>query len=333
MKIGRALLRAVMPVAATLLVAACVRMQAGPPGAAVTSGTGPGNSGVPAPANDQAWLPKAEALGAHLTPWAPLVLSTPTPVAVSTEEPEATPTPAPADVTEAGTGGEATSTPAARMPSGAPAAAVTGVKAAASVHDVALARIPDVDPAPPLTITVDGVRLADGGTYEIAGSIRNDGTQTYEDIGIEATFYTTDPWHYGPFDAALNSYTLAPGQSCAFVVQAYARDYTGYRLHAGGSPVKAWTGSSAPLTVVDAHVVDQTAGLVHLAGVVRNDTGSTVGNARVSGQLVDAGGVVTSIDTTVVVGTLAPGAETGFDVRVPAAAYATFVVTAEGDLR
>lgn len=208
-----------------------------------------------------------------------------------------------------------------------PAAARTG-------STVALARVEDVDPAPPFVVLIDTVRLVDRGeTYKVTGWIRNDGVETYEGIGLEATFYDGSDWHFGPFDATCGCFTLAPGQSCAFSVEAYARDYTGYRLHPEGSPLKAWTGSPMALTVTDAVVAGTEVGYVHLTGVVLNQTGSTVNTVRVSAELVDVGGKVTSVGTMIVVGQLMPGAGVSFSLRVPVDVYAAYTVSAEAELQ
>jgi len=199
---------------------------------------------------------------------------------------------------------------------------------------VAPARVEDVDPAPPFAVMVDGVRLVDGGaTYKVTGWIRNDGDETYEGIGLGATFYDGSEWHFGPFNATCACYTLEPGQSCAFSVDAYARDYTGYRLHPEGSPLKAWTGSSTALTVRDAVVAGNVAGYVQLTGVVQNQTGSAVTAVRVSAALLDGDGAVTGVGTVIVAGKLAPGAEVAFSLRVPADIYACYTVTAEAELQ
>jgi len=199
---------------------------------------------------------------------------------------------------------------------------------------VALTRVEDLDPAPPFTVLVDSVRLVDGGeTYKVTGWIRNEGGVTYEGIGLEATFYDGSAWRFGPFDATCGCYTLEPGQSCAFSVEAYARDYTGYRLHPEGSPLKAWTGSPVALTVADAAVAGNVAGYVQLTGVVQNQTGSVVSTVRVSAALFDSDGTVTGVGTMIAAGKLAPGAEVSFILRIPADVYASYTVTVEAELQ
>jgi len=199
---------------------------------------------------------------------------------------------------------------------------------------IALSRVDDVDPAPPFAVLVDSVRLVEGGaTYKVTGWIRNDGAETYEGIGLEATFYDGSAWHFGPFDAICACYTLEPGQSCAFSAEAYARDYTEYRLHPEGAPLKAWTGSPTALTVTDAVVAGIEAGYVRLTGVVQNQTGSAVNAVRVSVALMDSDGAVTGVGTTIVAGQLAPGAETSFSLRVLSGVYASHNVTAEAELQ
>lgn len=200
--------------------------------------------------------------------------------------------------------------------------------------EVALTRVPDTDPAPPLTVVVDSVKRLAGGTgYQVAGIIRNEGDVMYEGIGAEATFYDGSPWHHGPFDAKVGCHTLLPGQSCAFTVEAYARRYTSYRLHPEGSPVKAWTGSSAPLAVSGIEATGPTAGYVRLAGVVCNDTPTVVETVRVSGSLLDVNGRVAGVASAVVCDRLEPGERSVFNLLITAATYTSVRVTGEGQLR
>jgi hypothetical protein len=270
--------------------------------------------------------------------------ATRTPMSLAVPTPSSTPEPTPSPADSASADAESADTPAepdaadgsgAVQPDNAASAPVSSRPAAATTDGaVVLARVEDLDPAPPFVVLVDSVRLVDGGeTYKVTGRIRNDGGVTYEGIGLEATFYDGSEWHFGPFHATCGCYTLEPGQSCAFSVQAYARDYTGYRLHPEGSPLKAWTGSSAALAVRDAVVTGIEAGYVQLSGVLQNQTGSTVTAVRVSAALLDGDGAVTGVGTTIVAGKLLPGAEVSFRVRVPVESYASYTVTAEAELQ
>ena len=271
---------------------------------------------------------------------APHATRTPMSLAVPTSSPTPEPTPSPAE-DSASAGADTPAEPGAAdgassaQPANAASAPVSPAPAAATIGGaLVLTRAEDVDPAPPFVVRVDGVRLVDGGeTYKVTGWIRNDGVVTYEGIGLEATFYDGSDWHFGPFDATCGCYSLAPGQSCAFTVEAYARDYTGYRLHPEGTPLKAWTGSPTALTVRDVVVAFDVAGYVRLTGLVKNQTGSAVTAVRVSAALLDSHGAVTGVGTTIVSGKLAPGAEVSFSLRVPADIYASHTVTAEAELQ
>jgi hypothetical protein len=87
------------------------------------------------------------------------------------------------------------------------------------------------------------------------------------------------------------------------------------------------------LTVDDVAVAGSAAGYVRVTGVVRNDTGAPVDPVRVSGRLSDGAGRTTSVGTTILVGRLVAGAQMAFDLQIPADAYATVEVTAEGQVQ
>ena len=325
MKKSRTYLGIALAVAAVALMTACVPQGAnvGPVAGDVAVADG-GNAAQASTLADAAGVPDRE----------PYVTRTPMSLAVSEEGAGTasvdavlpTPTPEP-------TSGQDNGEPTKSVdPDAAGTAPPVSAVVAAAV--IALSRVEDVDPAPPFAVRVDSVRLVDGGeTYKVTGWIHNDGAVTYEGIGLEATFYDGSEWHFGPFDATCGCYTLAPGQSCAFSVEAYARDYAGYRLHPEGGPLKAWTGSPTALTVKCADVAGSVAGYVQLTGVVQNQTGSTVNAVRVSAALMDSDGAVTGVGTMIVAGQLAPGAETSFSLRVLSGVYASHSVTAEAELQ
>ncbi len=317
MKTKRAYLVVFGAMVAVTLVTSCV-----PRGAVVN--TGGADIGV---------IDRSDSAGANravIVDRAPHATRTPMSLALPTLSLE--PTPASADTpAELGSGDVS----GVEQPADAASPPVNHESAVATITEaVALTRVEDVDPAPPFVVRVDSVRLVDGGeTYKVTGWIHNDGAVTYEGIGLEATFYDGSDWHFGPFDATCACYSLAPGQSCAFSVEAYARDYTGYRLHPEGSQLKAWTGSPTVLTVTDAVVAGIEAGHVRLTGVVQNQTGSTVNAVRVSAALMDSRGAVTGVGSIIVAGQLGPGAEAFFSLRIPASLYASYAVMAEAELQ
>jgi hypothetical protein len=70
----------------------------------------------------------------------------------------------------------------------------------------------------------------------VSGLVRNDGDQTYEAIGVLATFYSEDGFQYGPVDTRCPCTLFAPGESCPFFVQAAMRNPVAFRLHPEGRP-------------------------------------------------------------------------------------------------
>ena len=86
---------------------------------------------------------------------------TPTNTVPPTEAPTETPTPAP------------TRPPATATPVLTPTPAMK--------------QLEDTDPGPPLTILVSGNRAGENSTYVVSGILRNNSTETFDSIGVDAT--------------------------------------------------------------------------------------------------------------------------------------------------
>ena len=228
-----------------------------------------------------------------------------------------------------------------------------------------LTRFEDTSPAPPFTIEVSTVRLV-GDMYEVLGTVRNDGSETYEGVGVFATFYTLgsvsesngpppkgdpdDPnadqaaedddgngsrgemlYPHGPVDALCTCSFLEPGEECSFQLEIYARDYVGYGLHAEGQPISYFQWHE-PATVVlsDVSASNDGVGYVRITGTVTNENTFAVKSATIGGTLIDDNGQIVSVGTTTVLGDIEPGASASFDLRVEYEPYARYEVYVQG---
>ncbi len=261
-----------------------------------------------------------------------------TPVATATPTPTSEETTSPAE-TPAATSALA---PAQTLP----------VKSATALT-VELTRIPDPDPAPPLTILVSAVRIAQNGYYRVTGTIRNDSSETYGGIGVIATFYEEEKpcterqvtrrkpdgteetvaeqvcdynWH-GPVKVYAACALLEPGAECPFSLEIYAEDYVSYMLHPEGAPV-AYS-QPANLALSHLNVYNNGLGYVRVTGSVTNANSFTVRNAKITGTLLDAAGQIASLASIAVPGELAPGASASFDLRIEYEPYASYQLSAQ----
>ena len=187
---------------------------------------------------------------------------------------------------------------------------------------VELRRIPDTDPAPPLTIRVDVIRIKQDGYYMITGWVRNDGSEIYEAVGVRASFLDDEGRGYGAVDVYCPCPFLEPGAGCPFSLDAYPHNYEAYRLHPRGQPVVYRR--PAPIAVSALHLSDDGLGNVRITGTLINENEFTVTEATVAGALMDDGGRVVSVGWTLVLGDILPGDSKPFDLLIHYEPYARY---------
>jgi len=187
---------------------------------------------------------------------------------------------------------------------------------------VELRRIPDTDPAPPLTILVDVIRIKQDGYYMITGWVRNDGSEIYEAVGVRASFLDDEGRGYGAVDVYCPCPFLEPGAECPFSLDAYPHNYEAYRLHPSGQPVEYRR--PAPLAVSGLDLSDDGIGNVRITGTVVNENEFTVAETTVAGALMDDGGRVVSVGWTLVLGDILPGDSKPFDLLIHYEPYARY---------
>ncbi len=219
----------------------------------------------------------------------------------------------------------------------------------------ALVQIPDTDPGPPFSVEIS-MNLAtpnpllDGSTlYKVTGLLRNDGDVVYAVNRVHITFfdasgfrgsYSPFPqrrygeyiWH-GAMEAEFDCMLLAPGEACPFTAEIAAYDMASFLVHAD-AVVAQWR-EPAPVYVQSSTLIDQGSN-VRITGTIVNPNTYAIKNVVVSAVLLDADGRITSMGSSYVVQSIAPGAEVAFTAMAPVReAYVAyeFLVQAEGDFR
>lgn len=224
-----------------------------------------------------------------------------------------------------------------------------------------ITRLEDTDPGPPFSIRVDTLRLEDG-KYKVTGVVRNNGSETYEGVGVLGTFYILGPqgagmtapdsppgkggpptpvkvsdpdkevlWAHGPIQARCPCPFLEPGAECPFSLEIYARDYVSYRLHPTGQPAafRIWH-ESASVSVSSLNVSNDGLGNVRITGKVTNQNDFVVKSVTVAGMLQSADGRVVSEGSTIVLGSIEPGASASFDLRIKYEPYSRYELYIQG---
>jgi hypothetical protein len=183
-----------------------------------------------------------------------------------------------------------------------------------TVPPVALERWPDKDPGPPFALSVSANRAGPASTYLVSGLVRNEGDQTYEAIGVLATFYSEDGFQYGPLDTRCPCTLLSPGESCPFIVQTAMRSPVAFVLHPEGRPTQR---ESAPLALSEVRLIADGLDSVRMTGLATNENPFKVKNPVVTGVLMDSGDQMVSLGYRyVILEDIEPGASVRVDLRV-----------------
>jgi hypothetical protein len=193
---------------------------------------------------------------------------------------------------------------------------------------VELERIPDTDPAPPITILVDAIRIKADGYYKVTGMVRNDGSEAYEGVGVRASFLDDKGWGYGAVEVYCPCRVVEAGAECPFSLKAFPHNYVAYRLHPFGQPVVYHQPASLALSGLD--VSDDGIGNVRITGVATNANAFTVSDAVVAGTLIDSAGRVVSVGSIWLLGDILPGDSRSFVLRIENEPYARYQLHAQG---
>lgn len=255
-----------------------------------------------------------------------------------TAEDEATPTPEPTDIaeptevteeaepTEASASSDAitqTLSTMAPLPTRAPVqppavVALPTQPPAQVVSTSALTILDDETPAPPLTVIVSMNREFEGYRFGISGLVRNDATEPYTALGMNATFFRDDGSRFGPIKINVQCPILEPGDSCPFMLEAIDKGITQVMLHPDGRPTERRT---VPVEVRGVSHYQDTLGYVHITGSVVNTNPVAVRDVTVTGALIDGRGEIVSTGVALLVQTIEAGASAPFDVLIRHAPY------------
>jgi len=218
----------------------------------------------------------------------------------------------------------------------------------------ALVQVEDTNPGPPFFVEIslnqatpnpllDGTRI-----YRISGLLRNEGDAVYAINAVHVTFFDTSGfrgsfnpfprrrygeyiWH-GALEADFDCMLLASGEACPFTAEIAAYDMGSFLVHAD-AVIAEWR-EPAPVEVLDSNLTNQGSN-VQIGGTIHNPNTYAIKNVVVSASLLDANGQITSIGSTYLVQSIAPGASVSFVAMVPAEPYVTYQIhaQAEGDFR
>jgi hypothetical protein len=159
--------------------------------------------------------------------------------------------------------------------------------------------------------------------------MRNDGSETYEAIGIVATFFDEDGFRHGPLEARVPFLLLAPGETTPFSVELAARRVVSFLLHPQGRPTGR---ESAPVELRNLNLAYDSTESVRMTGRAVNPNPFKVKNVALGGVLLDAGGEIVSLGSAFVLEEdILPDASVGFDLRVKRVPFVRYRIYAQAE--
>jgi hypothetical protein len=192
-----------------------------------------------------------------------------------------------------------------------------------------MTRIPDEDPGPPLTILVSANRSEADSVYQVTGLMRNDGTEVYEAIGLNATFYDDEGFRHGPIEAKVPFILLRPGEVCPYSVEIPARRLVSFRLHPEGRP----TGNeSADVTLSGLNLIYDSPQSVRITGIASNPNEFKIKNVAIAGVLLDASEEIVSLGSAYVLQEdIEQGQSVRFEVRIERVPFVRYRLYAQAE--
>jgi hypothetical protein len=222
---------------------------------------------------------------------------------------------------QASAGGQAVPGTATAAPTSTETAALPENTSALELPLPEIRRFEDTDPGPPFTMRVSHI-FPGKDRFKLTGWVRNDGSETYEGIGVVGTLFNDTGWWLGAVDAHCPCLFLEPGAECPFSLETYPGDYVAYRLHPEGRAVEYR--QPASLVLSDLNLTDDGIGNLRVTGKAINRNEFAVENAIVAGMLIDANGHIVSLGSTFVRGDIVPGVAVAFDLRIKHEPYAHY---------
>jgi hypothetical protein len=251
---------------------------------------------------------------------------TPYPTFTQPPPPTATPT------ATSTTGPTPTNTvPPTETPTETPTAAPTRPPATATpvlTPTPAMEQLQDADPGPPLTIIVSANRAGENSTYMVSGILRNDSAETFDSIGIDATFYDDEDFRHGPLSAKLPFLILRPGEECPFYVELAARRVETFMLHPNGRPTER---ESAPVRLQNLNLIYGTDS-VRVTGTAVNINEFKIKNVAIAGVLLDTSGQIVSLGSAYSLEEdILPNGTVQFDLRITRVPFYRYQLYAQAE--
>lgn len=250
-----------------------------------------------------------------LPTFTPLPTDTPEPAPEPTATPTVEPTEPPTELP----------TEAPSVPSGQPISG--GAPAGEPGRRVELVRTPESGPRPPFTLSTSTIRIEEDGKYRLTGTVRNDGSETYEAITVDCTFYDEYDHRFGPIAVHSPCMFLEPGAECPFSLEINPQKFVSYLLGVTGRPVENRQPAAVVLSGVG--VSYDGIGNAHISGAIVNGNGFPVEDVTIAGTLIDANGEIVSVGSTLVLDEIAPGASRPFDLRIEYKPYSRYQLYAQ----
>jgi LysM repeat protein len=211
----------------------------------------------------------------------------------------------------------------------------------------ALARIPDTDPGPPFSVEIVTNRaLPDrvappNQTYQVAGLVRNEGTETFVLSRIHVTFFDEEGFRgyvarrsdvgerHGATEAEFACLLLAPGETCPFVAEITAQNMVAFLVHPDALPTAR---RSAAVALSNVTLSYDGPNVVRISGTASNPNPFRVKNVIVSGVLLDGSGQIVRTGAAYVLqGGIGTGESVTFDVRIKYQAFASYQLYAQAE--
>jgi hypothetical protein len=193
----------------------------------------------------------------------------------------------------------------------------------------ALIRLNDTDPGPPLTLLVSSNRAGENSTYKVTGIVRNNSTETYEAIRINATFFDDQNFRHGPLQAKFPFLLLGPNEECPFSIEIAARRVVSFLLHPDG---RATGRESAAVALSNVNLYYDSADSIRITGIATNKNEFKLKDVTVAGVLRDTSEQIVSLGSTIVLQEdILPNAWVQFELRIPRTSFYHYQLYAQAE--
>jgi hypothetical protein len=193
-----------------------------------------------------------------------------------------------------------------------------------------LTRRVDTDPGPPFSIHVSANRASLNSAL-ISGYVRNDGSETYEGIGVNVTIWDDEGYRHAHIAAKSPCVLLAPGEQCPFFVDVGVRRPVSFLLHPEGR--RSGPGrESIPIGLSSPQLSYDGLSSVRITGLATNANPFKAKNVLVAGMLIDGSGQMVRLGWThMLLEDILPGDTVRFDMRVERVPFVRYELYAQAE--